>query len=34
METKTFFALKRNSIWLPRRNHGKDYKTYTPLNSL
>lgn len=34
METKTFYALKRNAIWLPRRNHGKDYKTYTPLISL
>lgn len=34
METKTLYALKRNSIWLPRRNHGKDYKAYTPLISL
>lgn len=34
MSTKTLYALKRNSIWLPRRNHGKDYKTYTPLISL
>ena len=34
METKTLYALKRNSIWLPRRNHGKDYKEYTPLVSL
>lgn len=31
METKTLYALKRNSIWLPRCNHGKDYKDYTPL---
>lgn len=34
METKTLYTLKRNSIWLPRRNHGKDYKAYTPLISL
>lgn len=34
METKALYTLKRNSIWLPRRNHGKDYKTYTPLISL
>lgn len=34
METKTFYALKRNSIWLPRCNHGKDYREYTPLVSL
>lgn len=34
METKTLYALKRNSIWLPRRNHGKDYKDYAPLISL
>ena len=34
MEIKTFYALKRNSVWLPRRNHGKDYKAYTPLISL
>lgn len=34
METKTLYTLKRNSIWLPRRNHGKDYKAYAPLISL
>lgn len=34
METKTIYALKRNSIWLPRRNHGVDYKAYAPLISL
>ena len=34
METRTLYALKRNSIWLPRRNHGTDYKEYTPLVSL
>ena len=34
METKTLYTLKRNSIWLPRRNHGTDYKAYTPLISL
>lgn len=34
MKTKTLYALKRNSIWLPRRNHGKDYKAYAPLISL
>lgn len=34
METKTLYVLKRNSVWLPRRNHGKDYKVYTPLISL
>lgn len=31
MEMKTLYTLKRNSIWLPRRNHGKDYTSYTPL---
>lgn len=34
METKTLYILKRNSIWLPRRSHGKDYKAYAPLISL
>lgn len=34
METKTLYALKRNSVWLPRRNHGVDYKAYAPLISL
>lgn len=34
METRTLYALKRNSVWLPRRNHGKDYTGYTPLISL
>ena len=34
METKTLYTLKRNSIWLPRCNHGKDYKAYAPLISL
>lgn len=34
METKTIYTLKRNSIWLPRRNHGKDCKAYAPLISL
>ena len=34
MEIKKLYTLKRNSIWLPRRNHGKDYKEYTPLVSL
>lgn len=34
MEIKTFYALMRNSIWLPRRNHGVDYKAYTPLITL
>lgn len=34
METKTLYTLKRNSIWLPRRCHGKDYKTYYPGVSL
>lgn len=26
--------MQRNSIWLPRRNYGVDYKDYTPLVSL
>jgi hypothetical protein len=34
METKTLYTLKRNSIWLPRRSHGVDYKAYAPLISL
>mgnify|MGYP000478322865 CR=1 FL=1 len=34
METKTFYTLTRNSVWLPRRSHGKDYKAYAPLISL
>lgn len=34
METKTLYTLKRNSIWLPRRNHGKDYREYYPGVSL
>lgn len=34
METRTLYTLKRNSIWLPRRNHGTDYTAYTPLISL
>ena len=34
METKTLYTLKRNSIWLPRRSHGKEYKAYAPLISL
>ena len=34
METKTLYTLKRNSIWLPRRTHGVDYKAYAPLISL
>lgn len=34
METKTLYTLKRNSVWLPRRNHGVDYKAYAPLISL
>lgn len=34
METKNLYTLKRNSIWLPCRSHGKDYKDYAPLISL
>ena len=34
METKTLYTLKRNSIWLPRRSHGKDYREYYPGVSL
>lgn len=34
METRTLYTLTRNSVWLPRRNHGKDYKAYAPLISL
>lgn len=34
MEIKKLYTLKRNSIWLPRRNHGTDYKEYVPLISL
>lgn len=34
MVSKILYALKRNSIWLPRRNHGKEYKDYTPLITL
>lgn len=34
METKIFYTLKRNSIWLPRRSHGKDYREYYPGVSL
>lgn len=34
METKILYSLKRNSIWLPRRSHGVDYKDYAPLISL
>lgn len=34
MEIKTLYTLKRNSIWLPRRSHGVDYKAYAPLISL
>mgnify|MGYP004654247997 CR=1 FL=1 len=34
METKTLYTLTRNSVWLPRRNHGKNYKAYAPLISL
>lgn len=34
METKIFYTLKRNSIWLPRRSHGVNYKDYAPLISL
>ena len=34
METKTLYTLKRNSIWLPCRSHGKDYREYYPGVSL
>jgi hypothetical protein len=34
METKTLYTLTRNSVWLPRRNHGKDYREYYPGVSL
>nr|DAH42046.1 MAG TPA: uracil-DNA glycosylase [Caudoviricetes sp.] len=34
METKILYSLKRNSIWLPRRSHGKDYREYHPGVSL
>lgn len=34
METKILYSLKRNSIWLPRRSHGKDYREYYPGVSL
>ena len=34
METKTLYTLQRNSIWLPRRSHGKDYREYYPGVSL
>lgn len=34
METKTLYTLCRNSVWLPRRSHGVDYKAYTPLITL
>lgn len=34
MEIKPLYTLKRNSIWLPRRSHGVDYKAYAPLISL
>ena len=31
---KILYSLKRNSIWLPRRSHGKDYREYYPGVSL
>lgn len=34
METKTLYTLCRNSVWLPRRSHGKDYREYYPGVSL
>lgn len=34
METKTLYTLTRNSIWLPRRSHGKNYREYYPGVSL
>ena len=34
METKTLYTLCRNSVWLPRRSHSKDYREYYPGVSL